>query len=60
MFRLYERSEVVAKKKKVKTKPTKTRVLWDRPPIPYVKESKKHYDRKEDKKKAEREAKDID
>lgn len=50
----------MAKKKKVKTKPTKTRVLWDRPPIPYVKESKKHYDRKEDKKKAEREAKDID
>lgn len=49
----------MAKKKKVKKEPTKTRVLWDRPPISYVKGSKKVYDRKVDKKKAEREAKDI-
>lgn len=45
----------MAKKKKIKKEPTKTRVLWDRPPIPYVKESKKCYDRKRDKKHAERE-----
>jgi len=53
MFRIYERGRVMSKKK-VKKKPQKTRVLWDRPPTHYIKVSKKRYDRKRDKKDMER------